>query len=238
MTLLATLGYAVQAVVRLELSAISPTGGPARGRSEAVCRRWMMVASQAARRRRHPRPRLRRTAPVDRASCCASPARRPASLSLNLYAVAQMFAGPRASGTWVGVQNALGNLSGIFGPIITGIIVDRAGYATAFPHRRGRRVRRAVVGGRRSAHRANRPGLRLAPIRFGLPTRAGGQPLTGWLSPFQKAIGPPAMVGMSTRCWPSITAPAIPNRNTRISHPGCTASSQSSRLDRNAQGYL
>ena len=51
-----------------------------------------------------------------------------ASLSLNLYAIAQMFAGPRAAGTWVGVQNALGNLSGIFGPIITGIIVDRAGY--------------------------------------------------------------------------------------------------------------
>ena len=55
-----------------------------------------------------------------------------ASLSLNLYAVAQMFAGPRAAGTWIGVQNALGNLSGIFGPIITGIIVDRAGYDSAF----------------------------------------------------------------------------------------------------------
>jgi len=55
-----------------------------------------------------------------------------ASLSLNLYAVAQMFAGPRASGTWVGVQNALGNLSGIVGPIITGILVDSAGYGSAF----------------------------------------------------------------------------------------------------------
>ena len=55
-----------------------------------------------------------------------------ASLSLNLYAVAQMFAGPRASGTWVGFQNSLGNLSGIFGPIVTGIIVDRAGYEAAF----------------------------------------------------------------------------------------------------------
>ena len=55
-----------------------------------------------------------------------------ASLSLNLYAVAQMFAGPRASGTWVGFQNALGNISGIFGPVITGILVDRAGYGSAF----------------------------------------------------------------------------------------------------------
>ena len=55
-----------------------------------------------------------------------------AALSLNLYAVAQMFAGPRASGTWVGVQNAIGNLSGIIGPIITGIVVQRAGYNYAF----------------------------------------------------------------------------------------------------------
>jgi MFS family permease len=55
-----------------------------------------------------------------------------AALSLNLYAVAQMFAGPRASGTWVGVQNAIGNLSGIIGPIVTGIVVQRAGYNSAF----------------------------------------------------------------------------------------------------------
>ena len=55
-----------------------------------------------------------------------------AALSLNLYAVAQMFAGPRASGTWVGVQNAIGNVSGIVGPIVTGIVVQRAGYDSAF----------------------------------------------------------------------------------------------------------
>src|SRR5262249_38611561 len=55
-----------------------------------------------------------------------------AALSMNLYAIAQMFAGPRASGTWVGFQNSLGNLSGVFGPIITGIVVDRAGYESAF----------------------------------------------------------------------------------------------------------
>ena len=55
-----------------------------------------------------------------------------AALSLNLYAIAQMFSGPRAAGTWIGAQNAIGNLSGIFGPIVTGIIVDRAGYLSAF----------------------------------------------------------------------------------------------------------
>jgi hypothetical protein len=43
-----------------------------------------------------------------------------------------MFAGPRASGTWVGFQNSLGNLSGIAMPIITGIVVQRSGYESAF----------------------------------------------------------------------------------------------------------
>jgi len=47
--------------------------------------------------------------------------------STNLYAIAQIFAGPRAAGSYVGVQNAMGNVAGIVGPIITGIIVDRTG---------------------------------------------------------------------------------------------------------------
>jgi MFS family permease len=52
--------------------------------------------------------------------------------SLNLYAVAQMFAGRRASGTWVGIQNSIGNVAGIVGPVVCGILIDRAGYAGAF----------------------------------------------------------------------------------------------------------
>jgi MFS family permease len=52
-------------------------------------------------------------------------------LSLNTYAVAQIFSGRRAAGTWVGIQNAVGNMSGIFGPILTGFIVQQAGYTTA-----------------------------------------------------------------------------------------------------------
>ena len=55
-----------------------------------------------------------------------------ASLSLNLYCVAQMFAGPRAAGTWIGIQNAIGNVSGIVGPVISGILIDRFGYGSAF----------------------------------------------------------------------------------------------------------
>jgi len=130
MTLLATLGYAVQAACALSYGKFSDWWTRS-GRSEALCRRWMMVASQA----------LAAVAilglayadsAVSFAILLALAGAATASLSLNLYAIAQMFAGPRASGTWVGVQNAIGNLSGIFGPIITGVIVDRAGYGSAF----------------------------------------------------------------------------------------------------------
>ncbi len=125
MTLLATLGYAVQGACALGYGQFSDWWTRS-GRSEAACRRWMMVASQL----------LAAVAILGLAFahsalsiaillCLAGAA--SASLSLNLYAVAQMFAGPRASGTWVGVQNAIGNLSGIVGPIVTGIVVQRAG---------------------------------------------------------------------------------------------------------------
>ncbi|MEO6248321.1 MAG: MFS transporter [Sphingomicrobium sp.] len=51
----------------------------------------------------------------------------------NVYAIAQIFAGPRAAGSWVGVMNGLGNMSGVVGPILTGIIVDSTGsYSFAF----------------------------------------------------------------------------------------------------------
>ncbi|WP_435416725.1 MFS transporter [Parerythrobacter aurantius] len=54
-------------------------------------------------------------------------------VSVNLFAVAQIFAGPRAAGGWVGIQNAIGNASGIVGPLVTGIIVDQMGsYGLAF----------------------------------------------------------------------------------------------------------
>ena len=42
----------------------------------------------------------------------------------NNWAIAQIFAGPRATGSWVGVQNGFGNLAGIIGPIVTGLIID------------------------------------------------------------------------------------------------------------------
>ena len=129
MTWIATLGYAAQAVAALTFGYVSDwwTRG---GRSEGAMRRFMMFAGQ-----------LVAGAAVFGLAFADTPAKltlvlcvagvATGALSLNTYAVAQMFAGPRAAGTWVGIQNAVGNLSGIFGPILTGILVQQAGYTTA-----------------------------------------------------------------------------------------------------------
>lgn len=56
-----------------------------------------------------------------------------AAISSNVFAVGQIFAGPQASGSWLGVQNCLGNFSGIVGPVVTGILIDSTGtYDAAF----------------------------------------------------------------------------------------------------------
>jgi MFS family permease len=130
MTMLATLGYAVQGACALGYGHFSDWWTRS-GRSEAACRRWMMVASQLLAAAAILGLAFAHDAVTIGILLCLAGA-ASASLSLNLYAVAQMFAGPRASGTWVGVQNAIGNLSGIIGPIITGIVVQRAGYNSAF----------------------------------------------------------------------------------------------------------
>lgn len=127
---LAALGYAVQGVCAFAYGHFSDWWTRS-GRSEAFCRRWMMVASQS----------LAAAAILGLAFahsalwigillCLAGAA--TASLSMNLYAIAQMFAGPRAAGSWVGFQNALGNSSGIFGPVVTAYVVTHAGYDAAF----------------------------------------------------------------------------------------------------------
>jgi MFS family permease len=130
MTYLAALGYAVQGACAFAYGHFSDWWTRS-GRSEAICRRWMMVASQLLAAAAILGLSQAYSA-VAIAICLCLAGAATAALSMNLYAIAQMFAGPRASGTWVGFQNSLGNLSGIFGPIITGIIVDRAGYESAF----------------------------------------------------------------------------------------------------------
>jgi MFS family permease len=130
MTLIATLGYAVQAIAALVFGA-SSDWWTRHGRSEAGVRRAMMICGQF----------LAGTAvlgvayaksPAEIAALLCIAGLATGALSLNIYAVAQMFSGPRAAGSWVGFQNALGNLSGIAGPIVTGIIVANAGYNSAF----------------------------------------------------------------------------------------------------------
>jgi MFS family permease len=130
MTFLATLGYAVQGACALSYGHFSDWWTRS-GRSEAACRRGMMVASQALAAVAILGLAFAQSAIAIGILLCLAGA-ASASLSLNLYAIAQMFAGPRASGTWVGVQNSIGNLSGIIGPIVTGIVVQRAGYNSAF----------------------------------------------------------------------------------------------------------
>ncbi|MCC7497770.1 MAG: MFS transporter [Bryobacterales bacterium] len=45
----------------------------------------------------------------------------------NLWAVTQTMAGPTAAGKWTGIQNMIGNLSGVAAPWITGAIVSATG---------------------------------------------------------------------------------------------------------------
>jgi cyanate permease len=53
--------------------------------------------------------------------------------SPNIFASAQTMAGPHAAGKWVGLQNCIGNISGIVGPIVTGVLVDGpGGFPAAF----------------------------------------------------------------------------------------------------------
>jgi MFS family permease len=47
------------------------------------------------------------------------------------FAIPQILAGPRAAGRWVGIQNAIANLSGVVAPALTGLIVERTHHFTA-----------------------------------------------------------------------------------------------------------
>lgn len=54
-------------------------------------------------------------------------------ITSNLWAVTQTLAGPLAAGKWTGIQNGIGNLGGIVGPVVTGWSVQRTGsFQTAF----------------------------------------------------------------------------------------------------------
>ncbi|MEO7277451.1 MAG: MFS transporter, partial [Sphingomicrobium sp.] len=126
MTYLATLGFVAQAVSALLQGWLSDRWTRS-GRSEPAFRRASMVAGNGV---------------MAIAIVALIGARTPLAIGgllmlfgaatatggLNLYAIAQIFAGPRATGSFIGIQNGLGNVPGIVGPIITGLIIDWTGF--------------------------------------------------------------------------------------------------------------
>lgn len=144
MTVLTTLSFTTQGIVALAGGWLSDRM-VARGADEGELRRWLMIAGQLA---------------IGVATAGIAVADGYAMLALwlavagfgagliatNLFAIGQIFAGPRAAGSWVGVQNALGNISGIVGPIVTGLIVDYlGGYGYAFATAAGLSVLGALL---------------------------------------------------------------------------------------------
>ncbi|MBA3669147.1 MAG: MFS transporter [Sphingomonas sp.] len=131
MTYLATLGFVAQAVSALVQGWLSDRWTKT-GRSETAFRRASMVIGNLV---------------MGGAIIALIGARTPIAIGgllmlfgaatatggLNLYAIAQIFAGPRAAGSFIGIQNGVGNIPGIVGPIVTGMIIDWTGlYDNAF----------------------------------------------------------------------------------------------------------
>ncbi|MFZ1743301.1 MAG: MFS transporter [Pontixanthobacter sp.] len=131
MTILTTIGFATQGVVSLASGRLSDML-VARGMAEGQLRRYLMVVAQfmAA-------MSIAGLAVADSFAAIAAlqvlAGTAAGIIAVNIFAVGQIFAGPRAAGGWIGLQNAIGNLSGILGPILTGLIVDYlGGYGWAF----------------------------------------------------------------------------------------------------------
>lgn len=131
MTYLATLGFVAQAISAVGQGWMSDRLVRGGWRETAVRRGLMIggnvvmaatvVALMAAR------------SPLEIGVCLVVFGAASATGGVNLYAIAQMFAGPRATGSFIGIQNGLGNVPGIVMPIVTGLIVDWTGvYDNAF----------------------------------------------------------------------------------------------------------
>ena len=131
MTLLTTLGFAVQGIMALFMGRLSDQW-VARGADEGRVRRGLMVAGQALAALAVASVYFAQ-GPVQIGLCLVTAGLASSFTSTNLFAIGQMFSGPRAAGGWIGVQNAIGNLAGIIGPILTGLMIDNlGGYGYAF----------------------------------------------------------------------------------------------------------
>ena len=130
MTLVTTLGYAVQGLTAFAIG-IWTDRWTRSGREEATIRRALLAFGQLATAASLVAITLADGVAAIGALLCITGI-ATACLPTNLYAVAQMFAGPRAAGTWVGIQNGFGNISGIVGPIVQGVLIDQKSYDAAF----------------------------------------------------------------------------------------------------------
>lgn len=130
MTLVTTLGYAFQGVTAFAIG-IWTDRWTRSGREEATIRRALLAFGQLATAASLVAITMAGSVTMIGVLLCITGI-ATACLPTNLYAVAQMFAGPRAAGTWVGIQNGIGNISGIVGPIIQGILIDQKSYDAAF----------------------------------------------------------------------------------------------------------
>jgi MFS family permease len=131
MSFAASLSYAAQGAAALALGWLSDTWR-GRGGSEGAIRRGMLVACHLLLAVSIVGILLSHTLAAIEVWLLLAGIANGAG-ALNMYAIAQMFAGERASGTWVGVQNGVGNLSGVVGPVATGLIIDWSGsYAGGF----------------------------------------------------------------------------------------------------------
>lgn len=125
-------GYGVQVASALAGGWLSDRLALVHPHGEGGARKAVMVAANAV-----------KAASIAGVAMAADPAIMVAFVLLNglttgltsaqNFAIPQMFAGARACGRWVGVQNFAANCAGILGPIITGLILDATGsYDSAF----------------------------------------------------------------------------------------------------------
>jgi MFS family permease len=126
MTYLATLGFIAQALSAVGQGWLSDRMVRA-GWNEAALRRGLMVGGNIVMAATLVGLMLAQTT-LAIGLCLVIFGAASATGGVNLYAIAQMFAGPRAAGSFIGIQNGLGNVPGIVMPIITGLIVDWTGF--------------------------------------------------------------------------------------------------------------
>ncbi len=131
MTYLATLGFVAQALSAVGQGWISDRLVKG-GWNEAALRRGLMIGGNAV-MAAVIIGLMRADTAVEIGACLVIFGIASATGGVNLYAIAQIFAGPRASGSFIGIQNGFGNIPGIVMPIITGLIIDLTGvYDNAF----------------------------------------------------------------------------------------------------------